>query len=396
MRYRIDTERVELFDVNVLIVMQVHLNKEVPFQELSRAFREATGIHEILNSKVSIEGSGEAYYVTHDEPQNSISITDCSLEEMIARNEKIRFRIENGEYIRAFVSSDKIAFLMHHLGGDGKSLLYFIETFMKCLSGIRCDNMPFRHTTLESIPGGGKLPFFHNILTRIWNRKWGSQRRVFTYADMDVSYEDFWSRKKTRIETSRYERNELRKLLKSAKEAGVSLTSYLITQMVRDMGIRAEIGLAVNARTDGNKCMGNQVTGTAITFGYDTRRSFEDNAKTVQRSLRKELENDTRKFFALNFMGRLDPTLRDALNMERAGYYHSRFTSRVAGYLGYGDRIRDISITNLTRADIPLIYGGYEIEDIVFVPPVVAYAKNVIGIVTTGDVMNVTRHFYDE
>ena len=396
MRYRIDTERVELFDVNVLIVMQVRLNEIVSFDKLSRAFNEACSLHEILNSKVVIEETGEAYYVDCVEPRHSISVTDLSLEEMITTNERVRFRIEDGEYIKAFVSSDKITFLMSHLGGDGKSLLYFIETFMKCLAGIKSEKVPFCHTTLESIPRGGKLPLFYNVITKIWNRKWAKQRRVFTYADMDSSYADFWSKKKTRVEIRKYEKAELDALLKSSKDAGVSLTSYLITKMVRESGIKSEIGLAVDARSDGNKCMGNQVTGTAITFGYDEEKSFEDNAKKVQELLRVELDNDTRKYFALSFMGRLDPTLRDALNLERAGYYHSELSSKVAEHLGYGSKIRDISITNMTRADIPLSYGRYEIEDIVFVPPVVSYAKNVIGIVTTGDVMTVTRHVYDE
>ena len=396
MRYRINTERVELFDVNVLIVMQVHLKNPVAFNDLSSAFYEACSCHEILNSRVVIEDSGEAFYVDCSEPQNSISVTDRSLKEILASDEKIRFRIEDGEYIRAYASSDKIIFLMHHLGGDGKSLLYFIETFMKCLTGTKCDRVPFCHATLDSIPRGGKLPFYYNALIRIWNRRWVKQRRVFTYADMNDSYEAFWNRKNTRVEIRKYEKDELERLLKSAKDAGVSLTSYLITKMTREAGRRVDVGLAADARTDGNKCMGNQVTGTSITIDYDEDRSFGENAKKVQELLRKKLENDKRKFLALSFMGRLDPTLRDALNLERAGYYHSEFTSKVAEYLGFGSKIRDISITNLTRADIPLVYGEHEIEDIVFIPPVVSYAKNVIGIVTTGDVMTVTRHIYDK
>ena len=95
-------------------------------------------------------------------------------------------------------------------------------------------------------------------------------------------------------------------------------------------------------------------------------------------------------------MGRLDPTLTDALNMERAGYFESRTSSRAADAMGYGDKTKDISITNLTRADIPLEYGPYRIEDIVFIPPIVSYGRNVIGIVTAGDTMNVVRHVYEK
>ena len=95
-------------------------------------------------------------------------------------------------------------------------------------------------------------------------------------------------------------------------------------------------------------------------------------------------------------MGKLDSTLKDALNLERAGYFSRKFSKRIAGLLGYGEKVKDLSITNLTRADIPLRYGEYTIEEIAFIPPIVSYAKNVIGIVTVGDIMNISGHVYDE
>ena len=57
-------------------------------------------------------------------------------------------------------------------------------------------------------------------------------------------------------------------------------------------------------------------------------------------------------------------------------------------------KIDKIILTNLTRADIQLGYDEFNIREIVFVPPVVSYAKNVLGIVTTGDIMTVARHIY--
>ena len=49
-------------------------------------------------------------------------IDGLSLEELIYENERRRFRIEDGEFIRGFLSHDGIVFMMHHLGGDGKYL----------------------------------------------------------------------------------------------------------------------------------------------------------------------------------------------------------------------------------------------------------------------------------
>ena len=50
MRYQIETERSDLFDVNIVITMKVCLDKEVPFDELKSAFDKACKVHEVLQS----------------------------------------------------------------------------------------------------------------------------------------------------------------------------------------------------------------------------------------------------------------------------------------------------------------------------------------------------------
>ena len=70
---------------------------------------------------------GDAFYDCCASPQNSIVFKDFELSDLIREQERIRFRIESGEFLRCFVSHAnseviKMCFLMHHLGGDGKSL----------------------------------------------------------------------------------------------------------------------------------------------------------------------------------------------------------------------------------------------------------------------------------
>lgn len=395
MRYRIDTERVDLFDVNIVIVMKVSLDREVPFEDAKKAFDQACGLHEVLNSRVVIEDSGEAFYVDNDEPHNSMSLTELSLEDLIYENERKRFKVDEGEFIRAFVSNEGLVFMMHHLGGDGKSLLYFIETFMNCLTGRECEYLPFRSLALSDLPKESKLPFYYGLLARSWNRKWQKDRKVFRFNDLDDAYSKFWKDRKTRIETKRYSKDDLEQLLKNAKNAGVSLTAYLITDWIKDTDAAMDVGIAVDGRLDGNRSMGNQATGISVRSRYDPVKSFEDNSREVFKAMRRKLDDFRSRYLVLQFMGLLDPTLKDSLNLVHAGCFESKTASKIAELLGYGDKVKDISITNLTRADIQTEYGDLHILETVFVPPVVSYAKNVIGIVTTGDVMTVTRHVCD-
>lgn len=394
MRYRIDTERVDLFDVNIIITMKVSLDKAIDFDAAKAAFTKACSFHEVLNSRVVIEDSGEAYYVDNDDPHNSINMTDLDLEELINENERKRFRIEEGEFIRAFVSKDGVIFMMHHLGGDGKSLIYFIETFMKCLAGQECESVPFRSLGLSDLPAESKLPFYYKLLADSWNKKWKKERKVFGFDDMDNAYSGFWKDRKTEIELKRYSKEELGNMIRTAKSFGVSLTACFITDMIKELNSTQDVGLAVDGRTDGNRSMGNQATGISVKYRYDNRKSFEDNSKAVFKAMRRKLDDSRSRYLILRFMGLLDPTLKDSLNMVYAGCFRGRTACKVAALLGYGDNVKDISITNLTKVDIPLEYGEFHIKEIAFVPPVVSYAKNVIGIVTAGDVMTVARHIY--
>ena len=395
MKYPIVTERVDLFDVSIVITMTVDIDPMPSLEDAKDAFYKACSCHEVLNSRVVIERSGDAFYVDNDEPSNNISKTDLTVYELINDNERKRFRIEKGEFIRAFLSPDGLVVMMHHLGGDGKSLLYFIETFMKCLDKKRCELVPFRNLTSDDLPSSGKIPFFYDLLTGSWNRKWRREKRVFDFELMDRAYDEFWKDNKTKTVIKKYEGDELKDLLNSAKRAGVSFTSYFITDMIKEDPGKLDIGLAVDGRIDGNRCMGNQAAGISLDYRYDRKRSFEDNCRAVQKRMRKKLGDDRYRYFVLGFMSKLDSTLKDALNLEHAGVFTSPVSARVADILGYGDRVKDISITNLTKADIDLDYGDYRIKKIIFIPPVVSYAKNVFGIVTAGDVMTITRHVFE-
>ena len=388
----IGTERQDLFDPNIVITICARLNVMPPFGQLKEAFAKACSLHEVLGTKVCIGEDGEAFYIENEGNNNSISETGSGLTELVYENSKIRFRIEDGEFLRVFVSPGGLVFMLHHLGGDGKSLLYFIETFMNCLAGSECEYRPFRNIRLEDLPEDSNLPFIYKSLVRIWNRSWQKEKKIFGLADLERSFDCYWGKHKTNIDIREYSKEDTDLMLKAAKEAGVSLTAYLVCDLLKNTDKKADVGFAVDGRPDGNRSMGNQATGISINYRYDPGKSFEDNAKEIHRLMRKKLSDNRYRFFVIEFMTRLDPTLKDALNLEHAGYFRSKTSSKIAGYLGYGDKTKDISITNLTRADIPTEYGSYRIERLSFIPPVVSYAKTVYGIVTADDKMTVTRH----
>jgi hypothetical protein len=399
--YKIETERGDLFDVNMMIAMQVNVRGNATETELTEAFRVAVGAFEILNCKVVIDDKGIAFYEKCTLPMNSIVFRDFELEELIQEQERIRFRLEDGEFLRCFVSFSnkeemKICFLMHHLGGDGKSLCYFIEAFMKSLSGEKCEYRRIQILNKGTLPKTSKLSFLASLVTKVYNRKWKKQRRTFNFEDMEAAYEKFWKSHKTTVKNVVTEGEKLSRKLCECKANKIGFTSYTIAKMIKDIPQVQDIGLAVDGRQDSNRTMSNQATGIAVKYRYDKRKTLTENAAVIDREMKKKLRDENYKYLVLRFMSAFEPTLVDAVNLEFAGHFHSRTTERLAKILGYGQNTKDISITNLTRLDIPTEYGAYRLTDFIFVPPVVSYGKNIIGMITIGDRLNTTYHRYQD
>lgn len=152
------------------------------------------------------------------------------------------------------------------------------------------------------------------------------------------------------------------------------------------------IGYAVDYRHDNNRSMGNQASGISIEYKYVSSISLMENARRIQSKLDKKLKEHEKGSYVLSFVGDINPTLRDAVNLEHVGYFHNKVSYRLAKIMGYVGKTKDYSITNLTVADIPVKYGEYEIKNMMFAAPVVSYGKRIISVITCNGRTVITRH----
>ena len=444
-RVYIETERQDLFDVSIVIAMRFHISGNVTEQALRNAFERAVESHEILSTKVVIDAEGKAFYEKLEKENSVNDLADSDntssnkiffevndWQSIIHREEKKRFKIEEGEFIRGFVYESgseesgegvSILFMMHHLGGDGKSLVYFIETFMnylvddgsKLLNSDRSDkdgldNSDVRVLEMRTIPAGdisekalrdrvGPLA----LVPKIYNKKWlkemdskeeagKNEKRIFTFSDLDEAYDEYWKDRESEIKEYVIAPETMTKVLEKCKEWKIGFTAYFTTAFLRRMARKLDIGYAVDAREDGNKSMGNQATGISIKYAYNYDKSFRKNAEKVQDLMSNKLEDDGARNFILPFMAAFEPTLVDAINLEHAGAFRSKTSKSLANMLGYGRKTKDLSITNLTKLDIPDTYGSLKIDYFSFIPPVVSYGRNIIGLSTLGDCTVLTIH----
>ena len=411
--YKIETERGDLFDVNMMIAMKatVEGTEKLAFADFQKSFRDAVSAYEILNCRLSIKQDGSCFYepcAESDGSSQTISAVSLSFEELLQQQEKIRFKLEDGEFLRCFVGEPcngrrDFVFLMHHLGGDGKSLCYFIETFLNCLcgSGKKPEYQPVKLLTKETLPEKAALPFAAKLLASHYNKMWLKEcgEQIFSFEDMQEAYDNFWKNHRTVVHIYPLDEAALKAELAECKKAGIGYTSYAIAKLLKEENAKKSVGLAVDARPDGNRTMSNQATGISVDYAYDKRKTPVENAACIDKLMKAKLGKPMLKYFILHFMAAFEPPLVDAVNLEFAGFFHSKTSAKLAKLLGYGTNTKDYSITNLTKLDIPTEYSGsisLKIEDFVFVPPVVSYGKNIIGMVTANGRLNIAVHTYGQ
>ncbi len=389
MKHEIIYERGELFDVNMIIVFSIRISGTPSEGELQEAFGRAVATNEILTSRIVIENDGRAFYTDNDSPGSRIMKADKDFDEIRQREEKIRFRVEDGEYIRAYYEAkgDKteILFLMHHMAGDGMSLQYFIEDFMTFLAGGSKEFKKIRTAETKD-----NLDHVSRAIIKHYNKKWNNT--VFTFEDIDKAYEAYWKNRTTVIETKVIEKEELKTLLGECRTAGVKFTAYLTAMLIKDEKGLMDVGYAMDYRRNKNRSMGNQASGMSVRYRYSPKKSIFDNALAIQKKLDKKIADHRKGSYILNFVAGFVPTLLDAVDIEHAGTFHDKVSHSLARLMGYMGKTKDYSITNLTVADIPLEYGKYRIERMMFAGPVVSYGKCIISAVTCDGRTVITKH----
>ena len=389
MKYEIRYERGELFDVNMIVTIQIDITPAPSESMIREAFQKAVGVNEILQSRIVIEPDGSAFYVDCDAPKSFIRAADEDLDLIRQREEKKRFRIEEGEYIRAYYREEedvcRIIFLMHHMAGDGKSLQYFIEDFMTFLAGGVKEFKGIRTAeTKENLD-----PISRGII-RHYNRKW--KGRTFSFEDMDRAYREYWKDKTTILRTEVIEKEEMDLVLTECRAHGVRYTSYLTAKLIKDEKGTMDIGYALDFRHDRNRSMGNQASGCSLRYRYNPSKSIYENALAIQKKLDRKLEDHKNGSYILSFVAGFTPTLHDAVNLEHAGFFHDKVSFSLAKLMGYIGKTKDYSITNLTASDIPVEYGEYVIDRMMFAGPVVSYGKRIISVVTCNGKTVITEH----
>ncbi|MFA9464675.1 MAG: hypothetical protein ACERKN_10345 [Velocimicrobium sp.] len=398
MKNYIYSERADLFEPNIYIQFLVQIMGNPATDALVSAVKTAFDANEATMSKIVQDKNGDIFYEQMAKSGCKISICKDDWKNIIRQNEKETFAIDQGELMRVFVivaDSDIFLFIMaHHLVGDGKAITYFIEDVMTALSGEPLGYKPIRLISNNSMSKKSEVPFLLKRYATILNIKWKHSGHTFYWDDYYNIHRVYWKKHSSEIVFEYFSPEEINRIHAHTKEIGVTVNSYIATAFLEANRDNITIGIAVDVRIDKNKSISNQATGISVDYSFSDKITFDENAQSVHKKVENKLKKPAMKYFILRFIPLFTPSLIDSVLLYTYGLYQNKTTKKLARLMGYtGGKTRELGITNLTKLDIPNTYGRYSLKNALFIPPVVSYAKNIIGISTMEDGMTVSYHF---
>lgn len=399
-RIKIDKERTWVFSPVNNIVMKVDIKGNILEAKLKEAIRNTVSQYEMLHQKITLDQEGNAYYEKSESFEPLIRSMNLDWTEVAKEQEKIPFAIDQGEFIRYFYKMTEerttLMIIAHHIAGDGVSFTYFIEDIMRSLTGVQIQYKKLELFHMEKLPKDARLRAPITCLMKYMNRRWRKTGRLFDFNDYYNMYDKCWSNRESLIYTYVVEDDMFDVVQKFSKENNITINSLITTAFIRASGERSDVGLAASIREKGFTGMGNYATGISVKYQYNDRRSFLENARTVQNMIYDKLNNESKKFFLLQFMRNIEPSLVDAIYFNVCSDYNNQTAETFSKMFGYSGNPKGISITNLTKLPIETKFEPYEIVDFVFVPPLVLNAKRIIGIASIGEKIVFSLHLNND
>lgn len=387
MKKYIRCERVNLFEPNDYIAMIVKLSGNLPVSEIQKAVYAAYKANEATMSRIVLEPDGKAYYDKMETTGCRFISDDSPWETLLQESERNPFALYDGELVRIYLTRQTLLIHAHHLVGDGKSILILLGDIISALNGQALSCRPMTILDRAFLEQRAKLPLPAKLYIASLNRKWKKHAKVFTWDDYHAIHRKYWDENVSEIQFESYDLDKL----KENCPKSVSINSFLVAGLLQRHPQCKVIGLPVSIRED--DAMSNQVSGIVVNCQYDPQKSTADQAVHIHNSIYKTLGSPLWKYFVLLFTERLSPTLVDAVLLHTHGYLENVFAAKMANIMGYiGARSRDLGVTNLGRIEIPSAHETFVIDDILFVPPKVSYAKQVIGVSTYGNKLTVSCH----
>ncbi len=381
-------ERTFLFDPNVYMSVVLTIEGNVTTDELCGAVKKAYASNQTTRSKIVLDEDGRVYMEETGETGCKVFVDKRDWLELLRENERIPFRINEGELVRTFIipkgRETDLYLMAHHIAGDGNAMMILAEDIFNHLDGKRVDYKPTRVMTADEVIERGNLSLLEKIGLKNLSQKWGEERQVFGWDDYYDVHETFWKNKYTDIILQEMDENSLIYLKEECKKLNVTINTYLVAKLMKENypdSKKQGIPISVRGEERSISCL----VGSATPYcKYDSDKNFVENLVKINKIITKELRDEGVVYRIPQFVSVSDPTLIYAAylhNVKRDST--SRYVDKMANILGlYGNDRCDLGVTNLREVRFSTEYERFKITKVIPFAPLIATTEHLFTIST--------------
>lgn len=393
-RIKLMAERFFLFDPSIYMNVIFTIDGLVPVEKIREAIEKTYTQNQTTMSKAVLDEKGNLYLEEMGRTGCHTYIDNRDWQEIRREQERIPFRINEGEFLRAFITPREnctdVYLMAHHMMADGSGLLILVDDIMKNLAGFEVAYKPTEVMQRKDVIRKGDLPLKTRIMLRLLNWSWAKEKRIFTWEDYFQIHETYWKDKSTYFEMTTIEDGELKALKQECKELGITVNSYLVAKIMKNYPDDHILGVPVSLRGNSNS-ISNMITSLMLEYQYDTDKSLAENALRAHQIIREGLDSEPMRYHIPQFVAILDPTLMDAAVAHYVLGFDNEAARKASYIIGYTSKLgTDVGITNLGVLDVRNQYGDYRITNMIGIPPHVSATRRVVSVYTYNGKMTIT------
>lgn len=395
------TGRLHYYDPANQIVLMATIAGDPTPSDLSDGIQRAVRRHAVSSYGIVIGPGGESFFqplLQRDVPVTFVD-GDCDLGRLLSEQHKVPFDVARGEFFRFFIFRSgpniRLVIVASHLAGDGLSILFFLRDVM---SALEHPDAAYRTQPLQLMEDFGypadsePTPLAKFALRRI-NQKWSNHKRVFQRDEYLDMYHSYWNARHPQLLCAELSGPDLQNLIETCRQEKVTVNSALTAAFLSALRTN-DAGMAVSVRPEGYEGLGNFASGLSVQYRWNGKQTFWDNTRAVHEIIRSKLNDPRKKYYVLQSLRRLEPTLIDAMYFCLYAGLSDKTVRTLLDLSKYSEKRRHtLSLTNLAKPKIPVHYGKYALEAVAFVPPLIATSRMMLGVVTVGSRMTITMQY---
>lgn len=371
------------------VIFSVDLLCEIPEDTLLRVLRNTLQELPVLGLGLSLNEQSALVYTEVGHKRNLENIAFSRDEEVSVLKELAAhpFALHRGESIRIVVQTlptgYRMFFCLHHIIGDGGSLLLLIRQFVARLQNAP---PPPLSPVCPAEGSGAELDLQGKYLVSTVNKRY--PRRSYSRSEYRSMQESLYGQHSLQIQKYILPAPQFRELKQLCKKLGVSVTAYFAAELFARQNVE-RICLPVDTRQAPN-CFGNFV-GRIDLFRKDPEpeAALEDRACYIHRQIQSQLADPPALSKGEAILEALHPGFFDDIIFSTYTHRSDPFAKKMGKLIGYKDATPTSFVSNLKTVSFDPD-DRLQISRLCFYPPHPAERVSTIGIVTCQEEMIVT------